>query len=393
MDATTANSVLNMTAKIIVDLLWGEVQEGEWGMVVEIMENVMNAAHAVIQHVDVMPSIVIAVKQLLHLPNAARPHWMPMIEWMDKLVAHHAWARNGRIVCTEYKFGMESNDNEEVLQQPKDVSAVGDEMRGEEILDMKMDEDEDDVEYMRQQKEQAKGKKRVDYMEGETLLGKRKVELDLDEGSNHGWAQMHGSTTQMTMTQPMLAHRPHRRMIVAKKVTVMPWPKQMTKAQQAEQCRQLQECRDNIKPEDKDFMGEAGTSSHAVLGGSSTSNMMTIPTSTAVPTPTTPLTPIPTHFKCQKGSPGKSTCRCMLDMHWPQSSLCVEFRVLLLHVPVLQEKVQTSRTKKRAVSILHLPTKCVKSIRCALYVTTANHTTMALEVLTVTEPHHENVWQ
>ncbi|KIK80616.1 hypothetical protein PAXRUDRAFT_127900, partial [Paxillus rubicundulus Ve08.2h10] len=134
MDATSANSVLNMTTKTIVDLLWGKVQEGEWGMAVKRMENAMNATHAVIQNADVIPGILIAVEQLLHPPNASWPHWMAMIEWTQESIAHHAWARSGRIVCMEYKFGTASNDKEEGSQQPEDVLAVEKEMRGEEIL-------------------------------------------------------------------------------------------------------------------------------------------------------------------------------------------------------------------------------------------------------------------
>ncbi|KIK77338.1 hypothetical protein PAXRUDRAFT_17575 [Paxillus rubicundulus Ve08.2h10] len=66
MDATSANNVLNATTKTIVDLLWGEVQDGEWAIAVGRMDNAMHAAHAVIQHTDVIPGILIAVEQLLH---------------------------------------------------------------------------------------------------------------------------------------------------------------------------------------------------------------------------------------------------------------------------------------------------------------------------------------
>ncbi|KIK91622.1 hypothetical protein PAXRUDRAFT_149107 [Paxillus rubicundulus Ve08.2h10] len=148
MDATSANSVLNATAKTIVDLLCGKVQGGEWGMVVKRMGNAMNTTH-----VDVIHGIVIAVEQLLHPQNAAWPHWMAMIEWTHKLVACHAWARNGRIVCMAYEFGTTSNNDKECLQQPKEVSAREEETRRAETLEMKMEDDVDDVAdvvYMRQ---------------------------------------------------------------------------------------------------------------------------------------------------------------------------------------------------------------------------------------------------
>ncbi|KIK74360.1 hypothetical protein PAXRUDRAFT_175940, partial [Paxillus rubicundulus Ve08.2h10] len=146
----SANSVLNMTTKTIVDLLWGEVQEGEWGMAIEIMENAMNAAHTVVWHGDVIPGIVIAVKQLLHLKNTAWSHWMVMIKWVHELVACHAWVRNGRIVHMAYKFGTASNNNKEGSQQPMEVLAMEEEMKGVEILEMNVEEDEDDAVYMRQ---------------------------------------------------------------------------------------------------------------------------------------------------------------------------------------------------------------------------------------------------
>ncbi|KIK76453.1 hypothetical protein PAXRUDRAFT_169918 [Paxillus rubicundulus Ve08.2h10] len=130
MDATSANSVLNVTAKTIVDLLWGKVQEGEWGMVVKRMENSMNATCAVIQHVDVISRIVITVEQLLHPQNTAWPHWIAMIEWTHKSVTCHAWARNGRIICTAYKFLTTSNNDKEGLQQPEELLAMDKAKRG-----------------------------------------------------------------------------------------------------------------------------------------------------------------------------------------------------------------------------------------------------------------------
>jgi hypothetical protein len=44
MDATSANNVLDATAKTIVNLLWGEVQDGQWEVAVERMDN------AVVRH-------------------------------------------------------------------------------------------------------------------------------------------------------------------------------------------------------------------------------------------------------------------------------------------------------------------------------------------------------
>ncbi|KIK76796.1 hypothetical protein PAXRUDRAFT_104443, partial [Paxillus rubicundulus Ve08.2h10] len=92
MDATSANNVLNVTAKTIIDLLCGEVQDGEWAIAVGRMDNAMHATRAVIQHADVIPSIVIAVEQLLHLEAAVWPNWMGMIQWTQELVACHPCA-------------------------------------------------------------------------------------------------------------------------------------------------------------------------------------------------------------------------------------------------------------------------------------------------------------
>ncbi|KIK72610.1 hypothetical protein PAXRUDRAFT_180340 [Paxillus rubicundulus Ve08.2h10] len=128
----------NVTTKTIIILFWGKVQEGEWGMSIERVENAMNAACAVVQHVDMIPGVVIAVKELLHLQNAAWPHWMAMIKWMHKLVTHHAWVRNGRIVHMAYKFGTTSNNDKEGSQQPEEILAGEEEMRGAEILEMRI---------------------------------------------------------------------------------------------------------------------------------------------------------------------------------------------------------------------------------------------------------------
>ncbi|KIK76885.1 hypothetical protein PAXRUDRAFT_17880 [Paxillus rubicundulus Ve08.2h10] len=89
MDATSANNVLNATTKTIINLLWGEVQDGEWAIAVGRMDNAMHATHAFIQHTDVIPGIVIAMEQLLHPEAAVWPNWMGMIQWTKESVAYH----------------------------------------------------------------------------------------------------------------------------------------------------------------------------------------------------------------------------------------------------------------------------------------------------------------
>ncbi|KIK79963.1 hypothetical protein PAXRUDRAFT_159894 [Paxillus rubicundulus Ve08.2h10] len=142
MDANSANNILNVTAKTIVNLLWGEVQDREWAIVVERMENAM---------VYVIPSIVITVEQLLHPEAAVWPNWMGMIQWTHELVARHPWAWQGTIVQTEYKFGNSSSNDNEVLQPPEGpMGAEEEEVQGVQILQMKMEEDNDeDVAYRR----------------------------------------------------------------------------------------------------------------------------------------------------------------------------------------------------------------------------------------------------
>ncbi|KIK75134.1 hypothetical protein PAXRUDRAFT_787142 [Paxillus rubicundulus Ve08.2h10] len=120
MDATSANNVLNATMETIVDLLWGEVQDGEWAIAVGRMDNAMHATCAVIQHADMIPGIVIAVEQLLHPEAAVWPNWMGMIQWTQGSVACHPWARQGTIVRMQYEFGDSSTNDNEVLQPPKE---------------------------------------------------------------------------------------------------------------------------------------------------------------------------------------------------------------------------------------------------------------------------------
>ncbi|KIK75146.1 hypothetical protein PAXRUDRAFT_19231 [Paxillus rubicundulus Ve08.2h10] len=127
MDATSANNVLNVTAKAIIDLLWGEVQDGELAIAVGRMDNAMHAAHAVIQHADMIPSILIAVEQLLHPEAAVWPNWMGMIQWTQELVARHPWAQQGTIVQMEYEFGDSSTNNNEDFQPPKEPMGVEEE--------------------------------------------------------------------------------------------------------------------------------------------------------------------------------------------------------------------------------------------------------------------------
>ncbi|KIK74228.1 hypothetical protein PAXRUDRAFT_20088 [Paxillus rubicundulus Ve08.2h10] len=92
--------------------------------------------------------------------------------------------------------------------------------------EMKIEEDdEEDVAYRRRQKEHAKGKKRADATEGESLLGKRKADEALEDARERRRPRMHGSSRKMTTTQPMLGHLPSGRMTTAKKATR---PKRMT---------------------------------------------------------------------------------------------------------------------------------------------------------------------
>ncbi|KAF8833891.1 hypothetical protein BDN67DRAFT_985723 [Paxillus ammoniavirescens] len=232
MDATSTNNILNATANTIVDLLWGEVQEGEWATAVVRMDNAMHAARAVIQHADMIPSIIIAVEQLLHPEAAVWLNWMGMIHWTHKSVACHPWAQQGTIVHTEYESGEPSTNNDK--------------------------------------KEHAKGKKRADAMEGESSLGKRKADEALKDEREHRRPRMRRSSSTMTTTQPTLVHQPSGRMTAAKKAAR---PKWMTKAQEAAQRRRLKEHRDDIESEDEDPIGNvtAGATS-------STSRMATTPT-------------------------------------------------------------------------------------------------------------------
>ncbi|KIK72757.1 hypothetical protein PAXRUDRAFT_21620 [Paxillus rubicundulus Ve08.2h10] len=151
MDATSTNNVLNATAKTIVDLLWGEVQNGEWAIAVGRMDNAMHATRAVIQQADVIPGILITVEQLLHLEAAVWPNWMGMIQWTQELVARHPWAQQGTIIQMEYEFGDSSSNNNEVSQPLKEpMGAEEEEVRGAQILQMKTKEDnEEDVVYRR----------------------------------------------------------------------------------------------------------------------------------------------------------------------------------------------------------------------------------------------------
>ncbi|KIK72797.1 hypothetical protein PAXRUDRAFT_21569 [Paxillus rubicundulus Ve08.2h10] len=151
MDATSTNNVLNATTKTIVELLWGEVQDGEWAIVVGRMDNAMHAVRAVIQHADMIPGIIIAMEQLLHPEAAVWPNWMGMIQWTQELVACHPWAQKGTIVWMEYKFGDSSTSDNEVSQPPEEPMGVEEEeAQGAQILQMKMGEDdEEDVAYRR----------------------------------------------------------------------------------------------------------------------------------------------------------------------------------------------------------------------------------------------------
>ncbi|KIK71851.1 hypothetical protein PAXRUDRAFT_22736, partial [Paxillus rubicundulus Ve08.2h10] len=203
------------------------------------MDNAMHAARAVMQHADVIPGIVIAVEQLIHPEAAVWPNWMGMIQWTHKSVVSHPWARQGTIVCTEYEFGDSSTNANEA----EPMGAEEEEARGAQILQMKMEEeDEEDVAYRRRRKEHAKGKKRADATEAESLLGKRKVDEALEDERERGRPRMCGSSST---APPMLIPRPGGRMTAAKR------PNQMMKAEQAA------ERRDDIESEDEDPIGDA----------------------------------------------------------------------------------------------------------------------------------------
>ncbi|KIK77819.1 hypothetical protein PAXRUDRAFT_17248 [Paxillus rubicundulus Ve08.2h10] len=289
MDATSANNILNATAKTIVNLLWGEVQDGEWAIVVGMMVNAMHAARAVIQHADMIPGIVIAVEQLLHLEAAVWTNWMGMIQWTQESVACHLWAWQGTIIQMEYRFGDSSTNDNEVSQPPKEPMGAKEEVQ---ILQMKMEEDdEEDVAYRRRQKEHAKGKKRADATEGESLLGKRKADKVLEDARECGQPRMHGSSSKMTTAQPTLVHLLGGRMTTAKKAAR---PKQMTKAQWAA------ECRDNIEFEDKDPISDAAAGST-----SSADRMMAMPTPAPPSTPPHMLIPGPNPVQRRQGHQGR----------------------------------------------------------------------------------------
>ncbi|KIJ07850.1 hypothetical protein PAXINDRAFT_18982 [Paxillus involutus ATCC 200175] len=286
MDATSANNVLNATANTIVDLLWGEVQAGEWATAVVRMDNAMVPRRACCHpHTDVIPGIVIAVEQLLHPEAAVWPNWMGMIHWTHESVARHPWARQGTIIQMEYEFGEPSTNDNEVSQPPEERMGVEEEeARGAQILQTKMEEEEEeDVAYRGRQKEHAKGKKRANATEGESSLGKRKADEALEDERERRQPWMHGASSNMTTAQPTLVHQPGGRMTTAKKAAK---PKRMTKAQQAAERRRLKEHMDDIESEDEDPIGD-------VIAGSTSSagRMTTMPT--PAPPSTPPHTPIP----------------------------------------------------------------------------------------------------
>ncbi|KIK74290.1 hypothetical protein PAXRUDRAFT_176190, partial [Paxillus rubicundulus Ve08.2h10] len=324
-DATSANNILNATTKAIVDLLWGEVQDGEWAIAVGRMDNAMHTARAVIQHADMIPSIVIAVEQLLHPEAAVWPNWMGMIQWTQELVACHPWAQQGTIVQTEYEFGDSSTSDNEVSQPPKEpMGAEEEEVQGAQILQMKMEEDnEEDVAYRRRQKEHTKGKKRADAMEGESSLGKRKADKVLKDARECGWPRMCRSSSKMTAAQPMLVHLPGGRMTTAQRATR---PKRMTKAQRAAEHRRLKECRDDIESEDEDPIG------NVAVGSTSSANRMTA-TPTPAPPSTPPCMPIPVPNPAQQRQGHQGRRRgAPQPLAAPQPanacSTCVDFGIL-----------------------------------------------------------------
>ncbi|KIK74696.1 hypothetical protein PAXRUDRAFT_19619 [Paxillus rubicundulus Ve08.2h10] len=158
---------------------------------------------------------------------------------------------------------------------------------------MKMEEDnEEDVAYRRRQKEHVKGKKRADVTEGESSLGKRKVDEALEDATECG-------------------------MITAKKAVR---PKWMMKAQRAA------EHRDDVQSKDEDPIG------NAAVGSTSSPDRMTATATPAPPsTPPHMLIPVPNlaqprrgHQGCWRGAPQplaapQPTNAC---------STCVDFGVL-----------------------------------------------------------------
>ncbi|KIK76408.1 hypothetical protein PAXRUDRAFT_18244 [Paxillus rubicundulus Ve08.2h10] len=322
MDATSANNILNATAKTIINLLWGEVQYGEWAIAVGRMDNAMHAAHAVIQHTDIIPGILIAVEQLLHLEAAVWPNWMGMIQWTQELVACHPWAQQGTIVRTEYKFGDSSTNDNKVSQPLKEpMGAEEEEAQGAQILQMKIEEDdEEDVAYRRQQKEHVKGKKRADATEGESSLGKRKADKALEDATECGRTRMRGSSSKMTAAQPTLVHLPGGRMTTAKKAAR---PKWMTKAQRAA------EHRDDVKSKDEDPIG------NVVVGSTSSADRM-MATPTPAPQSTPPWTPIPVPNPANRCSPDQRMCSHS-EEHLPDLEHHLRLQLQdcdVLHVPL-----------------------------------------------------------
>ncbi|KIK79537.1 hypothetical protein PAXRUDRAFT_16284 [Paxillus rubicundulus Ve08.2h10] len=330
MDATSANSVLNATAKTIVDLLWDEVCDGEWAMTVGRMENAMHTACAVIQHAEVIPSIVIAVEQLLHPENSVWPDWMAMIGWTEESVTRHAWARKGTIVHTEYESG-DSSSNEN------------------------MNEDEGELAYRRLQKEHAKGKKRADEMGGETSLGKRKAEDALEDESKCGSPQMCRSSSKMTNTWPTLIHRPGGRMTTAGKPMR---PKRMTKG--------LKECRDNIESEDEKPSGDATAGSSTIHTASSIANITSSPAPASQSSSIRMPTPVPIPTQRRQGC--HRAVRQPLAAPQPANacSTCVDFGVLCEPNPgyscftcrsCKKKCEQSGTTRGRSASHAHQPTQ------------------------------------
>ncbi|KAF9218784.1 hypothetical protein BS17DRAFT_770453 [Gyrodon lividus] len=282
MDATTANLVLDATAKTIVNILWGEVQGGEWDTAVERMENAMRAACTIIQHANVIPGIVIAVEQLLHPQD---------MQWL---------------VCTQYKSGSTTTDQNEFSQQLEEVSGMEEEeMWGEEEMQV---EEETWGETETWREEETRGEEET---WGEEILQMKMEEDEEDE------------------------------------YIPPPTPKWMMKVQQAEVCMQLRELRE--QKEDNRMRLTAGPLK--IYIPSSTASTMTTPTpaptsTPAPPSPPTPSTsPVPVSATQRHGHPKSGQRPPLAGQHANACSTCINFGVLCM--PVVGFSCDTCHIRKK----------------------------------------------
>jgi hypothetical protein len=252
---------------------------------------------------------------------------MAIINWTHKSVGRHPWAQRGSIVWTKYECGTPSTDENEGSQKLEDLSGVEEETRGRQILQMKMEEDEDDAAYARRRQERAKGKKRANEMDGETSRGKRKADEALEEESDRRRPRTSGPNGKMTATQPILVPRLGGRMTAATRPAVLLPRKRMTKAQRAEHRTRLKELRDETETE-------------------FTSSMTTEPIPAPEPTPTPPATPAPITAKRKPGRPKGGPKSPVAGQPGDACSTCMEFGVLCVPNPGFSCETCRSRKKK-----------------------------------------------